>query len=159
MESLLLRVYNSETIKKTLHVLDKILVILGAFGYLACLYLAYKNSLTELIKILVFSAVPFALVSAFRFFFNAPRPYEIYRFFESSPKAKHGKSFPSRHAFSAFIIATLAFNFSVPLGVLLSISALLLSLSRVLLGIHFIRDVVAGALVGAISGVIAILLI
>ena len=36
--------------------------------------------------------------------------------------------------------------------------AVILAVSRVLLGIHFIRDVVCGALVGVVSGVIGIVI-
>ena len=100
--------------------------------------------------------MPFLAVSAVRFLINAPRPYELYDFYEKKPKEKHGKSFPSRHVYSAFVIATLAFVYSIPLGVSLALIGVSLAAARVLLGIHFIRDVLCGALIGTVSGLIGI---
>ena len=87
---------------------------------------------------------------------DAPRPYELYDFYENKPKEREGRSFPSRHAYSAFVIATIAFAYSIPLGIGLVLLGIALAVSRVLLGIHFIRDVVCGAIVGVISGLIGI---
>jgi membrane-associated phospholipid phosphatase len=113
----------------------------------------------EALKLAALSLASFLTVTVFRHLFNAPRPYELYEFYENKPRKKYGKSFPSRHVFSAFIIATIAFNYSLPLGIALSIMSFFLAVSRVLLGIHFVRDVCAGALIGAISGVIEILIL
>ena len=107
---------------------------------------------------LVAAGVPFVLVTLFRHLVNAPRPYEMYDFYQTPPKNKCGKSFPSRHVFSGFVIATLAFAYSLPLALVMLGFAVILAVSRVLLGIHFIRDVVCGALVGVVSGVIGIVI-
>ena len=48
---------------------------------------------------------------------------------------------------------------SLPLSVILFLFGILLSVCRVLLGMHFIRDVLTGALVGILSGVIGILVL
>ena len=101
---------------------------LGAVNYLAVLF------------------IPFLVVTILRRLINAPRP--------ESSLGKAGGAFPSRHAFSAFAIGTLFCFISTPLGILTLVFGILLSVSRVLLGIHFPRDVIAGALIGVVSGLI-----
>ena len=49
--------------------------------------------------------VGFVAVSVFRYIVNRPRPYEKFDMPPVIPKDTHGRSFPSRHVFSAFIIA------------------------------------------------------
>ncbi|MFR2587027.1 MAG: phosphatase PAP2 family protein, partial [Adlercreutzia equolifaciens] len=69
-----------------------------------------------------------------------------------------GESFPSRHAFSAFAIAASWFAAAVPVALALLAVAALLAVCRVLGGVHFPRDVIAGALVGvAVGGLAAFL--
>ena len=65
-------------------------------------------------------------------------------------------SFPSGHAARSFLIAVLA-SFLGPgwLAVILWIWAPLVSLARVAMGVHYVSDVVAGAIVGILFGLIA----
>ena len=106
----------------------------------------------EIVKLLTVTGVPFVLVSILRRVINAPRPYELLEFYEKKPKGKSGRSFPSRHVFSVFVIATVLVTWNPTVAVLLFSAGALLALLRVALGIHFVRDVVAGALIGAASG-------
>lgn len=106
------------------------------------------------LKYLVTLAIPFALVSFLRNYIAAPRPYEVYDFYEKRPKRSEKNSFPSRHAFSIFAIGT-ALIFAYPVfGAVLLVLGLLMCLCRVLLGYHFFRDVITGAVVGVISSLI-----
>lgn len=159
MENLLLKIYKSKKISAFLKCVSVISVLLGILGFFITLYLAYQDGIITAVKLLALSAAPFLVVTLFRRYFNAPRPYELYGFYEKKPKNKCGKSFPSRHVFSSFIIATFALYYSVPMGTVLYILSVLLAVSRVLLGIHFIRDCTAGALIGIASGVIGILVL
>ena len=111
------------------------------------------------LKIGVFALAPYILVSVMRKIIKAPRPYEIYDFYQAPPKNKVGQSFPSRHVFSAFVIAVLSYTASVWLSIALLVLGVCLAVSRVLLGIHFVRDVVAGALIGILSGIFGIIII
>ena len=156
MEKLLFRVYKSKRASMTLKIVSHSSVIVSVLAYCVLLFLSFKSSVYEGVSVLLSAAVPFLAVSAVRFLINAPRPYELYDFYEKKPKEKHGKSFPSRHVYSAFVIATLAFVYSIPLGVSLALIGVSLAAARVLLGIHFIRDVLCGALIGTVSGLIGI---
>lgn len=58
-------------------------------------------------------------------------------------------SFPSGHAARAFLIATIATGLGPPwLAIALWIWAPLVALARVAMGVHYVSDVVAGALFG-----------
>ncbi len=114
------------------------------------------------LRFLTAAFVPFLLVSVLRYVINSERPYEFYHFKENGlpvPKKKLGKSFPSRHVFSAFLIGTLLLPNAAFAGAVVLILGLLLAVSRVLLGIHFIRDTAVGALLGIVSGLIGMLIL
>lgn len=68
-------------------------------------------------------------------------------------------SFPSGHAARAAMLAVLFFAFGLPgLGVLVSLWAVLVSLARVAMGVHYLSDVLAGGLLGLLLGWLAGLL-
>ncbi len=62
-------------------------------------------------------------------------------------------SFPSGHAARACMLAVVALGLGPPwLGILLTFWALLVGLSRVILGVHYLLDVLAGAFLGVVIG-------
>jgi membrane-associated phospholipid phosphatase len=64
-------------------------------------------------------------------------------------------SFPSGHAARSFLIATLATLLGLGwLAAILWIWAPLVSLARVAMGVHYVSDVVAGAIVGVVAALI-----
>lgn len=65
-------------------------------------------------------------------------------------------SFPSGHAARAFLIAVLATVLGpAGLAIALWIWAPMVSLARVAMGVHYLSDVVAGSILGAIAGLFA----
>ena len=160
MERILTKVYNNPALSKFLHIFCHICTALyvAGFGALLLWQLLDKEYVMSL-ACAVSALVGFVLVTLMRKAINAPRPYELYTFYEKKPKKKNGNSFPSRHAYSALVIATLFFTESIAIAIILLVFALGMCVSRVLLGIHFIKDVVAGAIIGAVSAVIAHLLL
>ena len=158
MKDLLLRIHSSKRLTLVLLAVSHLVSALSvaAFGYMC--YLTLSDSVSEFIKLALTLALPFLAITLLRKLINAPRPYELYDVYDTAPKNKKGSSFPSRHAHSAFAIGTLLCFFSLPLGIILLALALLLSAARVLLGIHFVRDVLAGALTGVGTAIIGILI-
>ena len=149
------KVYSHSALVGTLRGVDVASVILVATAYAAGLAYALVHSVIFGIEVLSLSALPFIFLSLFRKKINAPRPYELYDFISEGiavPGHTGGKSFPSRHVFSAMLIGGLYCFFCLPVGITVLALGLLLSVCRVLLGIHFIRDVVAGGLIGVILG-------
>ena len=65
-----------------------------------------------------------------------------------------GKSFPSRHVFSATVIAMLALTLNPWLGGAMLFLAGALALLRVLGGVHYPSDVLAGYVIGILVGLL-----
>ena len=111
------------------------------------------------VKLLAVSAIPFALVTVMRRALNWPRPYQVYDLSSvgiDRPKDKDGCSFPSRHVFSSFLIGVLAIEISLPLAIAVLLLGALLAACRAALAIHFVKDVVFGAILGTVSGLIGL---
>lgn len=87
----------------------------------------------------------FLAITISRYLINRERPYERYKI-RPVKKHKKGKSFPSRHSASALIIALIMLDINATLGHILIICALIVGLSRILGGLHYIIDVAAGFL-------------
>lgn len=125
------------------------------FGLLAVLALRRD---ARLMGAVVVPATVFLAGTALRAVLNRPRPYEALGFDPLFPKDTKGKSMPSRHCFSAAAIAVTACSVSVPLGVLLWILAVGIALTRVLTGVHYPSDVLAGMAFGGIAAVLGLAL-
>ena len=95
-----------------------------------------------------------AIVSLLRALIDRPRPYEQPGFVPIIHREEKGKSFPSRHVFSAAVIAVTGLWVWPPLGIPLGLAALLLGAARVLGGVHHLSDVIAGAAIGVAAGIL-----
>ena len=107
-------------------------------------------ALTVLICILVMAAV----VLVVKFTIRRRRPEGEWGGFYRSTDPH---SFPSGHAVRAVLIAVLAIGMGPWwLAVILCIWAPLVVLARVAMGVHYLSDVVAGAVLGLIAGLVGL---
>jgi len=118
------------------------------YGMLAVLVL--KRDL----RFLPFGAIPwidFYIVTKIRNKINRKRPFEALSF---EPIINHspGKSFPSRHASSSVIITMAVWFISPFWGIITAIVSFFVCITRVLTGVHYISDVISGALISFIIG-------
>lgn len=118
---------------------------------LLLLYLLVTQS-PGLLRAIWVPVAGFLAVTALRAGINAPRPYERLDIPAITRKDTVGKSFPSRHGACAAVIAVTAFHEIPVLGVLLMAVSGLIAVSRVLAGVHFVKDVVCGLLLGGLIG-------
>jgi membrane-associated phospholipid phosphatase len=140
---------------KTLRVINAVLTGLfyAAFVFeLAFLPFKYENGLVMSAIIAVVLGLSFVVVSTVRKKINEPRPYDLVGGNPLLPREEGGCSFPSRHAFSSFAIATSSMIISTQLEVSLIAAAVVLCLVRMIGGVHFPRDLIVGALIGAAVG-------
>lgn len=139
---------------KALH--DVLPLIMFIFYPVQLIMLALNEGIGSAV-FLKFTLIPlFTLifVSVIRVVLNAKRPFEVYDYTPAVHKEAVGKSFPSRHTVSAFIIA-MAFLYVQPkIGVIMLIVAAAIGATRILSGVHFVRDVVSGAAIGVLVGVL-----
>jgi undecaprenyl-diphosphatase len=93
------------------------------------------------------------LTEAFQFFYHHPRPFVTYRFLPLIQTS--GNSFPSGHAALLFPIAMTLWFYDKRWGTLYFLAGIIMSAARVMSGVHWPFDVIAGLLIGiASAGVI-----
>lgn len=129
--------------------------ILTAITYVAYIVLVISQLLIDpqiCWKVLLVPAIGFVGVTLFRKVFNAKRPYQLLDIQPLLSRRKEGQSFPSRHAFSIFMIAMAVGYVWLPLGIIFGVLGVLLAWVRVVGGVHFPKDVIAGALIGIVWG-------
>lgn len=119
--------------------------------FLLTLYLEKNPFLPRAVLV---PAVSFAGVSIFRNLFRVQRPYERFGLPPVLEKDTSGKSFPSRHVFSVFVIAATVFMRYPGAGIALGMTGVALAAIRVIGGVHTPLDVTAGALIGIAAGMI-----
>ncbi|MBR2279949.1 MAG: phosphatase PAP2 family protein [Ruminococcus sp.] len=110
------------------------------------IHMVVNGEKDDFIKTLVIPAVTFLSVTLLRKIINRPRPYEALDINPLIEKNTVGQSFPSRHSASIFTIAIASYTISPALMAVLLVIGVIMSVSRVLAGVHYISDVVAGAL-------------
>ena len=143
----------SNTVKALHDVLPLVMYIFYPLQ-LVCLCINEGWSSPVFLRFMLIPLCTFVLVTVLRAVINAPRPYETYSYTPVVNKTTSGKSFPSRHTVSAFIIA-MAFLYIRPsIGVIMMMIAMGIAVIRVLSGVHFIRDVVSGAALGLLVGML-----
>ena len=131
--------------------IDLILTIVANFIYVFLLYFLYhffKKKQKKLLYLLIVSGIlGLGITTGLKYLINRPRPFttsEIDIFDKNSP------SFPSRHAFLAGLgLFFLPKEFSKKIKKLYQIYFfLVIPLSLLISGVHFITDIIAGLAIG-----------
>lgn len=140
---------------KILKIADKLITGAVFVSYPALLlYLLLQANYRHFCFCFFIPACSFLLISSFRSIYSAQRPYEVLDITPLISKETKGKSFPSRHVFSAFIIG-MTFLFVIkPLGILILAAGTVMAYIRVVGGVHFPKDTASGALLGILCGML-----
>ncbi len=146
---------------KALRLFNKLSTALFFVAYGVFLAVAVKKDYPAetLIKLLGAPALCLFFVTVLRLAVDRPRPYD-----EAGAgivplhnKKGDGKSFPSRHVASAFVIATTLLPYAVWLGAPLLAIGLCLAYARFALGLHYPSDLLAGMILGMGCGLLPLL--
>lgn len=130
--------------------------LIVVFIYSITVLILFINKSQNLVMFLFVPASNFLFITILRRILNKPRPYDL---FDHIPLVKYtkgkGKSFPSRHTSSAFIIAVSYFYIhNTYLALIMILIASIIALSRIAAGVHFPKDVVCAALISFIWSLI-----
>ena len=130
--------------------------------FIFCSFALFSNyGADQLLKLFFVPALGFFVVCVLRLAIDKPRPYSpdvagITPFIDK--KWHDNKSFPSRHATCAFVIAVTLLKFMPVIGILLLLLAVLLCYVRFAAGLHYPSDLFAGAGIGAAIGCLVFIL-
>lgn len=137
----------------------KYITILGNFGFIwiaiAIILIFYKK--TRKISLFILLALLFGSVLGnviLKSIFMRSRPFVQNDFINLYINKPKGYSFPSGHTLSSFIASTLLYNYNKHYGRYFLLLAFLIGISRVILMVHYPSDVLAGAILGFIIGII-----
>ena len=147
---------------KGIHIANKLCTGVMYLAYpILLVYLFWTGNLECLWKAILVPGISFVLLSVGRARINRPRPYEKFEIPPVIPKDTKGNSFPSRHVFSATMIAVtfMMIPSFTGLGCVFFVVSLALAVIRVVSGVHFISDVIAGVLVAVAAGIVGYLVI
>lgn len=139
----------TENRRKIISFLGKIspYVIFALYGISAFLEIFIRGVAEP--EFFVIPALTFAGVTIIRKKLNRKRPFELY----DIPKLishGNGKGFPSRHSACAVTISFAIFIVSFEMAVISFTAAAVVCVTRILCGVHFVKDVFAGVVSGAV---------
>lgn len=121
-------------------------------SYPLLLIYIWMSCRNKIIFYIVLPALFFLLCTVIRKKLNFPRPYEKYGISPIIHKNTKGKSFPSRHVFSATLIAMTVLSIVPVPGCILYIFSVIEAYIRVAGGVHTPKDVLAAFVSGSILG-------
>ncbi|MBI2450140.1 MAG: phosphatase PAP2 family protein [Candidatus Nealsonbacteria bacterium] len=98
----------------------------------------------------------FAVVELIRWLWPRPRPF-IENHINLLIDKVNQASFPSGHAAFFFALSFVVYKYNKKAGIWVFIASFLISIARVFAGVHWPSDILAGAIVGVISGWLTII--
>src|SRR3989344_6653896 len=107
-----------------------------------------RNTFSQFFIVLLAPLLSGAILGIIRLMYNRPRPFEMIQMANQLLQHAPGGSFPSGHATFSFTIAAAMYWWRPRGGMGFVIAATLISISRVIGGIHWPMDIIAGALIG-----------
>ena len=144
---------------KGIHIANKLCTLTMYIAYpILLVYLFFNakySSYFSFDKAVLVPGISFVALTLVRKLINRPRPYEKFEMPPVMKKDTKGNSFPSRHVFSATMIA-MTFLLMSPwswLGLIFLVVSVLLAVVRVVSGVHYISDVIAGSFIAMFCAV------
>lgn len=148
------KIKNNKTIYNIVRFIYKFVPFAIFIGYpILIAYLIFTKD-TRFIKVIIIPLITFIGITIMRILINRTRPYEKYNFTPLFPKDTKGKSFPSRHTASGFIISYAFLYINPTLGFICLGISFLMAILRPLAGVHYISDIVAGMIISSIIGIL-----
>jgi undecaprenyl-diphosphatase len=128
--------------------------ILAIFLVMILIYNLKKYWKMVLEAIIVAIVTRFVIAEIIRKIWFRPRPFVSHQVNQLINYNSLEASFPSGHACFYFAFSTIIYFYNKRLGIAFYIFSLLIVFSRVFVGIHWPSDILAGAVIGIIMGII-----
>ena len=125
--------------------------VIGLFLYLAGYHLISYNFFLG-------SLTLWLIVELFKFIIQRSRPFIRLSQTRIVGYQAVGRSFPSGHTSQIFFLSTLMvqyFHFGIWFGILMYSISVLVAITRMYVGAHYPRDILAGAILGSVWGVLS----
>jgi membrane-associated phospholipid phosphatase len=135
---------------------------LGHFVFSILLALIFYFTESKLFAYsLIFGVITLGLmIEIMKLYIRRARPYIKLKKIRIVGSKASGRSFPSGHTGQAFFLASLVVHYyhvNIYLWILLYATALLVGITRIYVGMHYPRDVLAGAMLGTAWGIIGVM--
>lgn len=134
------------------------LFLFGLFSFLPMFPRAVrarrKNWEMIFVALLAGGIARLGIVELIRLFWHRLRPFEVLQNVHQLLWHDHEASFPSGHATFFFAIAAVVGRYYPKTSILFYLAALNLSAARVMAGIHWPSDIIAGAIIGVATGLV-----
>jgi len=126
-----------------------IIILIILFSY----FLFAKNKKNSFINVFLTVLILWILSEVLKFIFPTGRPFIALQEIKPLFLFRGNDSFPSGHSIIFSGIAVIMYLENKKNGILFIISALLIGFARIVAGVHFFEDVIAGFAIGAIGAI------
>ena len=130
----------------------------GAVGILLGIYVYFTGHRRFAFELLLGILTLSLAVELIKMLVQRARPFHALENTRVIGWRERGKSFPSGHTAQAFFMMTLftqAFRPNPLIGVILFTTAVVVGFTRIYVGVHYPRDVIAGAILGSVWGILS----
>lgn len=131
--------------------LGYVLILLLSFLVIINLKKYWRTAIEALVAALL---VRFVIVEIFYHFWFRARPFVELGFTPLLNISKDATAFPSGHASFYFTLSTIVYCNNKRFGVIFYLASIAIVISRVFSGVHWPSDILAGAVIGIILGLI-----
>lgn len=146
--------FQKKGIEKKLITINSLCVGLFGLLYIICIaFLAIKQN-PFVIRAILVPASTLVIATLLRRLINRQRPYEKYDIAPLIHKETQRQSFPSRHIASGTILCITIMALNMPAGIILSAALSIMAATRIVGGVHYPSDILAGIALGLICGYI-----
>lgn len=144
--------YQTDAKRNQLRLCNKIVTNVYYVVYPFLLLYLFVIQSEKLLPAILIPLLSIVGVTLLRKVLACPRPYEEYPIDQILEKETQHNAMPSRHVFSASIIAMMCFTISPLFACILLVLAALEGYIRVVGGVHYPLDVIIGYLLGVLFG-------
>jgi undecaprenyl-diphosphatase len=109
------------------------------------------RGIREVMVVVIAVVLAYATATLIKHFYLHDRPFVYFTYIHPliSPDSPHG-SFPSGHATFSSALAVAFYYYHPRLGIVFLVAAFLIGLARIIAGVHWPLDIIAGLILGAV---------